>query len=535
MTTEPETLILVDLSSIFWTNWHATKDLELNETFDRTIEKVRSLADRGRVIVCVDSPPYKRKEIDPNYKAQRDKPEPNAIEQLKRVQQRISDDGINVIGAKGYEADDVIATLCMHATENAKVTGFVVGGVAIVSADKDLCQLADGDVAIWHAMRDETITAETIVQKYGVHPGDFVEFLALVGDKSDNVPGCPGVGPKTAAKLLGEHGTAEAVIGYCEDVDREARSSVEQKIVDNADAIRLSLKLVTLATDAPIDLAAAFAKREPKPLVDTSELDGIDDAGDLDDDDGVPITNHREPGLGAGGIALVPGGTITGDGATLTRRDDEPKAEPDAAPTALAKAAPVAVERRADWSLALEPRTIGAALKLARGLHESRLYSKFANAQAIWAVIIRGRELGLGALTSLDAFHVIEGKPCMHANLIVGLAKASPRCASWRVVESTDDRCTIETLRRGESEPERETYTIADADRADLTRPSRSGKPTQWQKDPRIMLTHRCGTRLARRVYPDVVGALYSPEELRDGDVIDAEFEHPELKPVGVA
>ncbi len=494
---QSETLILVDLSSIFWTNWHATKDLELNETFDRTTQKVRSYADRGHVIVCIDSPPYKRKDIYPEYKAQRDKPEPTAVEQLKRVQERIEADGFAVVGAKGYEADDVIATLVRAQARRQDD----LAPIAIVSADKDLCQLVgDDDVHIWHAMRDEVVTPETVIEKYGVAPLDFVTFLALVGDKSDNVPGCPGVGGKTAAKLIAEFGTVSHIISAAEDTDREARSSVYQKIVDNADAIRMSLDLVRLDSDVPIDLDAAFAKREPKPLTDAADAE-------FEDDD-APITNHREP---------------------------EPKPEPK--PTALAKAEPTGLA--SDWTLGLQPNSVANTFILAKKLAESRLYSKFSNEHAIAAVILRGRELGLGALTSLDMFHVIEGRPSMHASLIVGLVKSAHVCEYFQCIESTDELAKYETKRRGDKYPETETFSIKDAERAGYLRPSRSGKPTNWQKDPRVMLTHRCATRLARRVYPDKVGGLYSLDEMSDGVVADAEFEpageHPELAPTGAA
>lgn len=123
-------------------------------------------------------------------------------------------------------------------------------------------------------------------------------------------------------------------------------------------------------------------------------------------------------------------------------------------------------------------------------------------------ILLTGHELGLSPMQSLRGIYVVNGKPVLSADMLVAVVRASGRCASWVVVESTEDRCTITTQRKGESATASRTWTMADAKRAGVT-----GKPI-WSQYPRTMLRHRCAADLAREVYPDVVLGLYDPEEL---------------------
>ena len=123
-------------------------------------------------------------------------------------------------------------------------------------------------------------------------------------------------------------------------------------------------------------------------------------------------------------------------------------------------------------------------------------------------ILLTGRELGLSPMQSLRGIYVVSGTPVLSADLLVAVVRRSGLCASWRVVESTPERCTITTQRSGESEPTSKTWTMADARRANVT-----SKPI-WAQYPAQMLRHRCAADLAREVYPDVVLGLYTPEEL---------------------
>lgn len=123
-------------------------------------------------------------------------------------------------------------------------------------------------------------------------------------------------------------------------------------------------------------------------------------------------------------------------------------------------------------------------------------------------ILLTGRELGLSPMQSLRGIYVVNGTPVLSADLLVAVVRRSGLCGSWRVVESTPERCTITTTRVGETEPSTRTWTMADAKRAGVV-----GKPI-WAQYPAQMLRHRCAADLAREVYPDVVLGLYTPEEM---------------------
>lgn len=123
-------------------------------------------------------------------------------------------------------------------------------------------------------------------------------------------------------------------------------------------------------------------------------------------------------------------------------------------------------------------------------------------------LIITGQELGLSPAQSLRGIYVVSGKPVLSADLMVAVVRRSGLCDSWRVVESTAERCTITTRRKGEAHESTRTWTLADAKRAGVT-----GKSV-WSAFPAAMLRHRCAADLARQEYPDVLMGLYDPEEI---------------------
>lgn len=128
-------------------------------------------------------------------------------------------------------------------------------------------------------------------------------------------------------------------------------------------------------------------------------------------------------------------------------------------------------------------------------------------------LLATGYELGLSPMQSLRGIYVVNGKPVLSADLLVAIVRRSGFCEWWRTVESTPDRCTISTLRKGDPEPATKTWTMADAKRAGL-----AGKPI-WTQYPATMLRHRCAAELAREAYTDVTLGLYDPEELgAEGD-----------------
>lgn len=173
-------------------------------------------------------------------------------------------------------------------------------------------------------------------------------------------------------------------------------------------------------------------------------------------------------------------------------------------------------ESRADWQL--EPRTMAEARQLAADLFASRLFSAYGNAPAVLSTILAGRELGLPAMASLRAFHIIEGRPTLSAGIIQAMVVKSPECEYFRCTERTNERATFTTKRRNSPAPQTLTFTMEDAKLAwtkgdtDAKRAESFAK-SGYGKNPADMLVARAATKLARLEYPDVVSGLYAREE----------------------
>jgi hypothetical protein len=172
----------------------------------------------------------------------------------------------------------------------------------------------------------------------------------------------------------------------------------------------------------------------------------------------------------------------------------------------------------------LEPQSLDEARALANAAVASRLY-QVATPESALMILLTGRDLGLTASQSFRAVYVVSGKPVVSSDAMVAAIRRSGLCKSWRVIETTAERCTIETTRIEESEPERETFTLEDAKRAKLD------AKDVWRAYPRDMLRHRCAAALARRVYPDVILGCYVPGEIDDPPVEPMRVEVTPSKP----
>ncbi len=179
--------------------------------------------------------PTPRHELYPEYKANRlSMPEDLAL-QVPVVEEAIDALGIPRVSVPGAEADDIIGTFARMAEERGM-------DVVIVSSDKDLYQLVSPRVKVRDGLKGNTVGEEQVLETFGVPPGKVAELLALAGDPSDNVPGIPGIGEKTAAALIREFGSLAAVLAGTEKLSGSRREKIEK----NADAARLSLRLVTI-------------------------------------------------------------------------------------------------------------------------------------------------------------------------------------------------------------------------------------------------------------------------------------------------
>ena len=198
-----------------------------------------------------------RNELYDQYKAHRPPAPEDLVPQFPMIRDATRAFSLPCIEEQGWEADDLIASYAKAALAQG-------WQVTIVSSDKDLMQLIEPGLDLYDTMNNRRLGPEAVVEKFGVGPDKLGEVLALMGDSVDNVPGVPGVGPKTAAKLILEHGDVEAVLAAAPSMKP---GKLRDNLIEHADMARLSRKLVTLACDVPL----------PDPL-DALELKGIPDA-----------------------------------------------------------------------------------------------------------------------------------------------------------------------------------------------------------------------------------------------------------------
>lgn len=208
-----------------------------------------------RVAVCFDAPgPTFRHRAYAEYKAHRKEIEPDLKFQLPLAQDLVRAWGLPTVVKPGYEADDLIATLAARGVRD----GF---DVLIVTGDKDALQLVDDRVSVLNEAKNIVYTPAEVEKKYGLRPDQLVDYFALTGDASDNVPGVPGVGDKTATKLLQEFASLDAMLRHPDRLPEKIR----HKLLDHRNDADLSRRLVVLDRDAPIDEKPADCRPPEAP------------------------------------------------------------------------------------------------------------------------------------------------------------------------------------------------------------------------------------------------------------------------------
>ena len=195
-----------------------------------------------------------RTDMYPDYKAHRPDPPDDLRPQFPLIRDAVHAFDLPCLEQKGFEADDLIATYVRQACE--------AGATAtIVSSDKDLMQLVNDGVVMFDTMKDKKIGRAEVIEKFGVPPEKVIEVQALIGDSTDNVPGVPGIGVKTAAQLIGEYGDLETLLRRATEIKQDKR---RQSLIENADKARLSKKLVTLDDHVKLDVPIGdIAVHEP--------------------------------------------------------------------------------------------------------------------------------------------------------------------------------------------------------------------------------------------------------------------------------
>ncbi len=199
-----------------------------------------------------------RNKIYDKYKANRPEPPEDLIPQFPLIREAARAFNVTVCELDGYEADDLIATYARLALEAG-------GTCTIVSSDKDLMQLVRPGVELMDPIKKIKLGPEAVMEKFGVTPDKVVDVQALAGDSTDNVPGAPGIGVKTAAQLINEYGTLEALLERTKEIKQPKR---RESLENNAELIRISKQLVTLRDDVPAPADPdSFDKRRPDPNV----------------------------------------------------------------------------------------------------------------------------------------------------------------------------------------------------------------------------------------------------------------------------
>ncbi len=254
-------LLLVDGSSYLFRAFHAIPDLRTATGFPTgairgVVSMLRKLGQDylGSPIAVVFDAKGKtfRDRIYPEYKANRPPMPPELARQIEPIHDIVRAMGLPLFIVPDVEADDVIGTLAVQATRMQRHT-------VISTSDKDMAQLVNEYVTLIDTMSDTTMDIEGVKQKFGVAPGQIIDYLALIGDKIDNVPGVPKVGPKTAGKWLNEYGTKEGVKANADQV----KGKIGENLRASLDQLDQSYELVTIKCDVSLDVTVDQLQCQP--------------------------------------------------------------------------------------------------------------------------------------------------------------------------------------------------------------------------------------------------------------------------------
>ena len=261
----PDVLYLVDLSSYVLRAYHAIAPLsnaagEPTHAVHGTVSMLeRLLRERRPALfgIAMDSGRTTfRKEIYDGYKANRPPAPDDLRQQLQRVEQVVRAFNVAILKLDGVEADDLIAS----SVKQARARGL---RVVVVASDKDLMQLVGPDVVLYDTMRDRVFGVAEVEERFGVRIDQLRDLLALTGDSSDNIPGVPSVGPKTAKDLLVEYGTLGGVYEHLEQIQRKA---LREALTNNKELAFISQRLVTLKDDCCEQFDPADFARRPRDV-----------------------------------------------------------------------------------------------------------------------------------------------------------------------------------------------------------------------------------------------------------------------------
>ncbi|GAB4536308.1 MAG: DNA polymerase I [Thermodesulfovibrionia bacterium] len=248
------TLYLIDGNSYIFRAFYAIKRLSTSSGFptnaiygftNMILKILRERRPDYFAIVFDSAEPTERHKVYEEYKAQRPSIPDDMKVQIPVIKEFIGAFNIRTIEVAGYEADDILGTIAKRAERDGM-------DVYIVTGDKDMCQVVSPRVRLYDTMRDKITDEKEIRDRFGIPPERFPEVMALMGDAIDNIPGVPGVGEKTAVKLLKEFGSLEDILNNYSMIDKP---KLREAISRNIDNIRLSLMLSTINTDVPLEFS----------------------------------------------------------------------------------------------------------------------------------------------------------------------------------------------------------------------------------------------------------------------------------------
>jgi len=241
-----KTLTIIDTFGFFFRSYFALPPLKNSDGFPtglltgfvNFIDSLHREHSTDYIVFALDAKgPTFRNQIYADYKANRDAPPEDLVKQLPIAIDWIEEMGFANLAKEGYEADDIIATLARYGKEQGLK-------VRIVSHDKDLYQMVeDGTVVMYDSVKRKEITEEDCVEKFGVPPKDFINFQAILGDSSDNVPGVKGIGKVGASKLINKYHTLENIY---EDIENAGTATIQKKLLESKESAFMSRELVTM-------------------------------------------------------------------------------------------------------------------------------------------------------------------------------------------------------------------------------------------------------------------------------------------------
>jgi len=256
--------ILVDGSSYLYRAYHAMSQANLTNSDGQATGAVYGVVNMLRKLLRDYNPQHIavvfdakgktfRNDMFAEYKAHRPPMPDDLREQIEPIHAIVKAMGLPLLMIDGVEADDVIGTLAQQATQQGINT-------VISTGDKDMAQLVNEHITLINTMSNTVTDTQAIMDKYGIAPNRIIDYLALMGDKVDNIPGVPSVGPKTATKLLQQYDSLEGVIAHADEV----KGKLGEKLRESTSFLPLSYQLATIKLDVPLDFSPSTLNIQPE-------------------------------------------------------------------------------------------------------------------------------------------------------------------------------------------------------------------------------------------------------------------------------